>query len=99
MEPIVIHHSTRQGRRTVCFLLFLACWFVLWAAYALNGGSPAGYKLFSSLILVPAFKLGGGFAVAAVLCSFALFWVAMALYIWRRTPKLPTDRWWRWRWK
>ena len=96
MEPIVTHHATRQGRRAVWFLLFLACCYVVWAAYALNGGNPAGYKLVSSLILVPAFKLGGGSAVAAVLCSFALFWVAMARYIWRRTPKLPSDRWWRW---
>ena len=56
MEQIIFHTSTRQSRVMVWLLLFLACGYVVWAIVAFNGETPVGYKLLSTLVLVPVFK-------------------------------------------
>lgn len=76
--------------------LGFACFWVAMAVNALADEAPSGRALFTRLVLVPVFEVGGAVAVAAVLFSFALCCVGAARFVWRRTPKVPSDRWWRW---
>ncbi len=73
-----------------------ACLWVALAVDAFDDEAPQGRTLFTRVVLVPVFEVGGGVAVAAVFFGLALCCIAAARFVWRRTPKVPANRWWRW---
>ena len=96
MDHRVIGNDVQQGRIFVWGSVGFACFWAALAVNAFGDGAPQGRTLFTRLVLVPAFEVGGAVAVAAVYLGFALFCIGAARFVWRRMPKVPADRWWRW---
>ncbi|PQJ25374.1 hypothetical protein BSZ31_10755 [Limnobacter sp. SAORIC-690] len=96
MDRTVIRSGVQQGRIFVWGALGFACFWIALAVNALSSGVPVGRTLFTRLVLVPVFEAGGATAVAAIFIGFALCCVVVARFVWRRAPRVPADRWWRW---
>ena len=96
MDRFVLRSAVQQTRMFVWGSLAFASFWVAVAVNALGDEAPRGRSLFTRLVFAPVFEVGGAAAVAAVYLGLALCGVAAARFVWRRTPKVPADRWWRW---